>query len=49
MTLGELRAEYARDVIGPLILQEVERVVHSLASRYPPEVYARAASWDDQR
>jgi hypothetical protein len=47
MTIEELRAEYAGDVIGGLILQEVERVVHSLASRYPPEIYARAASWDD--
>ena len=47
MTLRELRVEYGAEVIGPAILDEVRRACASLARRYPPHVYARSASWDE--
>lgn len=47
MTLGELRQEYASVRIGPVILQEVRRVVAGLIRQYDPQVYAGAADWVD--
>lgn len=47
MTLVELRVEYGSARIGPKILAEVQLAVHQICRRYDPEVYARAASWDD--
>ena len=47
MTLTELRDEYRSVRIGPKILDEVGRVVHGVIHRYDPQVYGRAASWED--
>ncbi len=47
MTLDDLRREYELEVIGVRILAEVHRACAVRAPRYPPTVYARAASWTD--
>jgi hypothetical protein len=47
VTLAELREEYLSIRIGPKILEQVSRVVHVVVRRYDPQIYGRAASWDD--
>jgi hypothetical protein len=47
MTLAELRDEYIALRIGPKILAEVRQTVHGVVRRYDPQIYGRAASWDD--
>jgi DNA-binding transcriptional MerR regulator len=48
MTFGELRAEYERERIGPLILAGVDEIVRRVARRYPPALYAEVAhEWDE--
>lgn len=47
MNFLTLRSEYEREVIGGAILTEVRRACVSRARRYPPAVYARSATWND--
>ncbi len=47
MSFKGLRSEYEREVIGFAILAEVRRACSSRARRYPPIVYARSATWND--
>jgi hypothetical protein len=48
MSFGDLRHEYERERVGPLILERIRAVVSRTARRYPPTVYAEVASaWDD--
>jgi DNA-binding NarL/FixJ family response regulator len=47
MTIAELRAEYESLRIGPKMLAEVRNVVQATVRRYDPQIYGRAASWDD--
>ena len=47
MSFADLRSEYEREVIGFAILAEVRRACSSRARRYPPAVYARSATWND--
>lgn len=47
MNLPELRYEYENETIGPAILTAVRRACASRARRYPPAVYARSATWND--
>lgn len=48
MGFPELRCEYEREVIGPAVFAEIRKACTSRARRYPPAVYARSYSWDDQ-
>lgn len=47
MNLTDLRHEYQNETIGPSILALVRRACASRACRYPPNVYARSALWND--
>lgn len=47
MSLLELRREYEREVIGTGILAEVGRACAIRARRYPPRVYGRSATWEE--
>lgn len=47
MSLSEIREEYRSVRIGPKILSEVRNSVHQVCRRYDPQIYGRAASWDD--
>lgn len=47
MRFSDLRHEYEREVIGFSILAEVRRACASRARRYPPAVYARSATWNE--
>ena len=47
MSFSDLRREYEREVIGFAILAEVRRACAARARKYPPAVYARSASWND--
>lgn len=46
--LAALRHEFAAEVVGPLILEEVRRACRSQAKRYDPNVYARASRWGEE-
>ena len=47
MSISDLRSEYEREVIGLAILAEVRRACASRARKYPPVVYARSTTWND--
>ena len=47
MSIADLRTEYEREVIGLAILAEVRRACSFRPRRYPPTVYARSATWND--
>lgn len=47
MNLEELRAEHARERIGPLWLDAVKSVCQNVVRQYPPQVYSSAPTWRD--
>ena len=47
MTWDEIRAEYRKMKIGPLILEEVRRAVKSFVRHYDPVVYGQCEDWSD--
>jgi DNA-directed RNA polymerase specialized sigma24 family protein len=49
MTWEELREEYGRERIGPLIYGEVMGISASVSSHYDPTIYSGQSSWSDAR
>ncbi len=47
MNLEALRAEHARERIGPLWLEAVKTVCQNLVRQYPPQIYSSAPTWRD--
>ena len=47
MTFDDLRREYAADTIGSLIWDLIVELAGLVASRYPPGIYNRGASWGE--
>ncbi len=47
MTFDDLRQEYAEETIGPLIWDLIVELAGLIASRYPPGIYNRGASWGE--
>ena len=45
MSLDELREEFEREVIGPLIYAEVASIARQVVRSYDPKVYAQSADW----
>jgi len=45
MTLDQLRDEYLRDTIGPLIYGELVTIAGQVVRRYNPRVYAASPTW----
>lgn len=47
MKLSQLRREYEREVIGVSLLEEIRRACQSRARKYPPHIYGKSSSWDE--
>lgn len=47
MSWSAIRAEYAREVIGVLLFEEVRRAVEQVCRRYDPLTYAGTSNWSD--
>lgn len=47
-TIEEYRAEYDREVVGPLLLELLTRIVSATARTYPPVEYSDAHVWSDE-
>jgi hypothetical protein len=47
MNLDDLRAEHARERIGPLWLAAVKTVCQGVVRQYPPTIYSAAPTWRD--
>lgn len=47
MNIETLREEFRRELIGVEWLDAVRRVCRSVVVKYPPEIYATSANWED--
>jgi hypothetical protein len=47
MNMTALREEFHREFIGPEWLEAVRTVCRSVVAKYPPEIYAKTANWED--
>lgn len=47
MRLTLLLEEFEREVIGPNVLQEIHRACYTRARKYPPSIYGRSSTWDE--